>query len=133
MADTPRRRVSDNGNGPPTVIGEGVAMQGEIHAPGAVMLCGEMRGDGEVGGTLTIARGAHWDGQVQARNAVVAGRLTGSLTVEGKLEVGAAAVIQGRIAARTLAIARGAVIEGDIQVTSDEPIIQFEEKREAAA
>lgn len=133
MADSPKRRLSDNGNGPPTVIGEGVTMQGEIRAPGAVMLCGEIKGDGEVGGTLTIARGAHWDGQVQARSAVVAGRLTGSLVVEGKLEVGASAVIQGRIAARTLAIARGAVIEGDIQVTSDEPIIRFEEKRAEVA
>ena len=128
-SEAPRRRLADRTNGPPTVIGEGVTMQGEIRAPGALMLCGAVKGDGEVGGTLSISKGAHWDGQVQARDAVVAGRLPGTLNMEGKLEVGAAAVIQGRISARSLAIARGAVIEGDILVTSGEPIVQFEEKR----
>jgi cytoskeletal protein CcmA (bactofilin family) len=49
--------------------------------------------------------------------------------VSDRLEVGSAAVIKGRLTAKSLAIARGAVIEGDIQVTSGEPIVQFEEKR----
>jgi cytoskeletal protein CcmA (bactofilin family) len=132
MSEAPRRRFGDRGNGPPTVIGEGVRMQGDIRAPGAVMLCGEVKGDGEVGATLSIAKGAHWEGTVKASEAVVAGRLTGTLTVEGKLEVGAQAVIRGRISAKSLAIARGAVIEGDILVTSGAPIVQFEEKRESA-
>jgi cytoskeletal protein CcmA (bactofilin family) len=90
-----------------------------------------VKGDGDLGGTLSIARGARWEGQVRARTAVIAGELVGSLTVADRLEVGAAAVIRGRVSARSLAIARGAVIEGDILVTSGEPIVQFEEKREA--
>ena len=72
------------------------------------MLCGAVRGDGQVGGMLSIARGASWEGEVRARAAVVAGQLIGSLTIEEKLEVGAAAIIRGRITARSLAIARGA-------------------------
>jgi cytoskeletal protein CcmA (bactofilin family) len=131
MSEAPRRRFGDRGNGPPTVIGEGVQMQGDIRAPGAVMLCGSLRGDGDIGSTLSIAKGALWEGTVKAADAVVAGNLTGTLTVEGKLEVGAQAVIRGRISAKSLAIARGAVIEGDILVTSGAPIVQFEEKREA--
>ena len=62
---------------------------------------------------------------------MVAGELIGSLDVADRLEVGSAAVIRGRVSARSLAIARGAVIEGDILVTSGEPIVQFEEKRES--
>ena len=49
--------------------------------------------------------------------------------VADRLEVGSAAVIRGQVSAKSLAIARGAVIEGDIMVTSGEPIVQFEEKR----
>ena len=63
--------------------------------------------------------------------AVVAGRLTGSIVVTDRLEVGAAAVIKGPVSAKSLAIARGAVIEGDMLVTSGEPVVQFEEKRAA--
>lgn len=132
MADTPSRRLTDRSNGPPTVIGAGVQFRGDIIAPGPVMLSGSVQGDGDVGGMLTIARDAHWEGQVRARSGVVAGRLTGSIVVTDRLEVGSAAVIKGTVSAKSLAIARGAVIEGDILVTSGEPVVQFEEKRVSA-
>jgi cytoskeletal protein CcmA (bactofilin family) len=132
MADSPNRRLTDRSSGPPTLIGAGVQFRGDIIAPGAVMLSGSVQGDGDVGGMLTIARDAHWEGRVRARSGVVAGRLTGSIVVSDRLEVGAAAVIKGSVSAKSLAIARGAVIEGDILVTSGEPVVQFEEKRERA-
>lgn len=132
MADTQNRRLTDRSNGPPTLIGAGVQFRGDIIAPGAVMLSGTVHGDGDVGGMLTIARDAHWEGQVRARSGVVAGRLTGSIVVTDRLEVGSAAVIKGTVSAKSLAIARGAVIEGDILVTSGEPVVQFEEKRVSA-
>jgi cytoskeletal protein CcmA (bactofilin family) len=132
MAETPNRRLTDRSSGPPTLIGAGVQFRGDIIAPGAVMLSGTVHGDGDVGGMLTIARDAHWEGQVRARSGVVAGRLTGSIVVTDRLEVGSAAVIKGTVSAKSLAIARGAVIEGDILVTSGEPVVQFEERRASA-
>jgi hypothetical protein len=33
------------------------------------------------------------------------------------------------VSARTIAIAKGAVVDGEIEVTSDAPVINFEEKR----
>jgi cytoskeletal protein CcmA (bactofilin family) len=131
VADELKRRISDRTNGSPTVLAEGATFTGDLVVPGALVLSGSVKGDGDIGGTLSIARGARWEGQVRARTAVVAGELVGSLTVSDRLEVGAAAVVRGRISARSLAIARGAVIEGDILVTSGEPIVQFEEKRES--
>ncbi|MGC4029027.1 MAG: polymer-forming cytoskeletal protein [Steroidobacteraceae bacterium] len=130
MSDLPKRRFGDRLNGPPTVIGAGVTMNGDLIAPGAVMVCGQVRGDGQIGGTLSIAKGAHWEGEVRTQAAVIAGSLTGNLTVRDKLELGAAAVIRGSVQAGTLAIARGAVIEGDTLVTSGAPITRFEEKRQ---
>ena len=125
----PHRRLSDRGSGPPTIIGVGVTFRGDVIAPGSVLLSGNIRGDGDIGGSLQIARDAHWEGQVRAGSAVIAGHLTGSLECSGSLEVGAAAVIKGTVTAKTLAIANGAVIEGEIQVTSGAPIVKFEEKR----
>lgn len=123
------RRVSDRRGGPPTVIAPGVSFRGDVIAPGSVMLSGTVRGDGEIGGTLSIARDALWEGKVRASAAVIAGSLIGSIEVSGALEVGSTAHIKGQITARTLAIARGAVIEGELQVTSGEAIVRFEEKR----
>ena len=130
MSEMPKRRLMDRASGTPTVLGEGVIMQGDLIAPGSVMVCGNVRGDGQIGGTLSMTRGAHWEGEVRARAAVIAGTLIGNLTIAEKLEVGAAAVIKGRVTARQLAIARGGVIEGEIQVTSGQPIVEFEEKRQ---
>lgn len=131
MVDELKRRLADRTSGSPTVLAQGVTFTGDLVAPGALVLSGTVRGDGDIGGTLSIARGARWEGQVRARTAVVAGELIGSLIVTDRLEVGAAAVVRGRVTARSLAIARGAVIEGDILVTSGEPIVQFEEKRQS--
>lgn len=113
------------------MIGPGVSFRGDVIAPGSVLLSGTVRGDGEIGGMLSIARDAHWEGKVTASSAVIAGSLTGSIEVTGALEIGQTARIRGQITAGTLAMARGAVIEGDLQVTSGSAIVRFEEKRGA--
>lgn len=125
----PKRRASDRGGGPPTVFGPGASFRGDVIAPGSLMLAGTVRGDGDIGGMLSIARDAMWEGKVKAGSAVIAGSLTGSIEVTGSLEVGNTARIQGEVTARSLAIANGAVIEGELHVTSGEAIVHFEEKR----
>lgn len=127
--DAPHRRVADRSGGPPTVIGPGASLRGDMIVPGSVVLSGTVRGDGDIGGTLSIARDALWEGKVRAASAVIAGSLVGSIEVSGALEVGQTARITGQVTARSLAIAEGAVIEGEMQVTSGDPIVRFEEKR----
>lgn len=128
----PHRRLSDRGSGPPTIIGTGATFRGDVIAPGSVLLSGIVRGDGDIGGTLQIARDAHWEGRVRAGSAVIAGTLTGSIECSGPVEVGAVAVIKGSVTAKSLAIANGAVIEGEMHVTSGAPVVKFEEKRTKA-
>src|SRR5262245_45851545 len=102
--NAPHRRVSDRGSRPPTVIGPGVSFRGDIIAPGSVVLAGTVRGDGDIGGMLSIAREAMWEGKVVAGAAVIAGKLIGSLEVSGALEVGQTAHIKGQVSASRLAI-----------------------------
>ncbi|HYC08726.1 MAG TPA: polymer-forming cytoskeletal protein, partial [Steroidobacteraceae bacterium] len=54
---------------------------------------------------------------------------TGKLVVEDKLEVASTAVLHADIVARSIAVARGAIIDGSVTVTSGQPIVEFEEKR----
>ena len=51
------------------------------------------------------------------------GGSTDGLCVEDKLEIGATAVIRADIVARSIAIAKGAVIEGVVTVTSGQPVV----------
>lgn len=129
--DTQRRRMLDQLGDSPTFVAPGSRIAGDVETVGPLVVCGAVRGDGRVGGLLSMAAKSEWHGEVHARAAVIAGHLTGRLVVEEKLEVGATAVIQADIVARTIAIARGAVIEGAVTVTSGQPVMRFDERRSA--
>jgi len=129
MTDSPKRRLTDHIGGSPTFIAEGCRITGDIETPGALVVCGAIRGDGHVRGTLSMAATAEWEGEVRAERAVIAGKIIGRLSIEEKLEVGATAVLRARISARSIAIAKGAVIDGEVIVTSGQPVVSFEEKR----
>lgn len=129
MPEAPKRRLSDRRGGPPTVIGAGVILRGDLIAPASVVCSGSVTGDGDIGGTLSLARQARWEGNVRCSAAVIAGTLVGDIEVSGPLEVGTAAVIRGSVTAATIAIARGAVLEGVTRVTTGTDVLVFEEKR----
>jgi cytoskeletal protein CcmA (bactofilin family) len=129
MAELPKRRLLDQMGSAPTYVAPGSRITGDIETPGALVMCGQVRGDGDVKGPLSISAEARWDGEVHARSGVVAGTINGAIRVDEKLEIRASAVIRGRVTAKSLAIAKGAVIEGEVTVTSGEPIVNFEEKR----
>ena len=129
--DTQRRRMLDQLGDAPTFVAPGSRIAGDLETLGPLVVCGSVRGDGRIGGALSMSANSEWHGEVHARAAVIAGRVTGRLVVDEKLEVGATAVIQADIVARTSAIARGAVIEGAVTVTSGQPVVRFDERRSA--
>lgn len=129
MAQTPRRRLLDRVGGTPSLLASGTRVVGDVETPGALMLGGSVRGDGQVRGELSISADAHWHGEVHAISAVVAGQVIGAIVIAERIEIAATAVIRGRVSARSIAMARGATIDGDVVVTSGEAIVEFEEKR----
>ena len=125
----PRRRLIDQIGASPTFVAEGCRLTGDLETTGSLVVCGTIRGDGHVDGALSLAAKAHWEGEIHARAAVIAGRISGKLVVEEKVEIGASAVLHADIVARSIAVAKGAVIDGDVTVTSGQPVVQFEERR----
>jgi cytoskeletal protein CcmA (bactofilin family) len=132
MSEEPKRRLADRLGMSPTVIAESTTVVGDIETRGPLMVSGHVRGNGKVGGTLSVSKSADWEGDISAKSAVLAGKITGRIHIEDKLEVSASAVITGEITAKVLAIANGARIEGEVTVTSGKAIVKFEEKRASA-
>jgi cytoskeletal protein CcmA (bactofilin family) len=126
---TEQRRFLERSFGTPTVIGEDSVFVGNVRGVGQFVVSGQVQGDGDLQGDLHLAVSGIWQGDIQAQRAVIAGRIFGSLRVEGKLEIGHSAVIRGKVSAQTIAIAKGAVVDGEIEVTSGAPPVIFEEKR----
>jgi cytoskeletal protein CcmA (bactofilin family) len=131
--DTPtadrKRRFLERASGAPTVISAGTVIIGNVQGLGQFVVSGEIHGDGDLAGGLTLSVTGIWHGNIEAQQAIVAGKITGSLKVVDKLEIGHTAVIRGKVSARTVAIAKGAIVDGEIEVTSGAPVVQFEEKR----
>lgn len=127
----PARRFIDRKASTPTLIGIGTHFEGDLSCAGDLSVAGEGVGNSHIQGMLTLSESGSWRGTVRCGHALLAGILEGELTVAGKLEVRATARINGQITARQIAIAEGAVIQGDITVSSGEPIQRFVEKRHA--
>ncbi len=124
-----KRRFLDSSSASPTFIGVNSVFVGDIRGSGQFVVSGEVHGDGELDGALNLSATGSWHGVVRAQHAIVAGTILGGLIVQDRLEIGYTAVIRGKVSARTVAIAKGAIVDGEIEVTSGTPVMQFEEKR----
>jgi cytoskeletal protein CcmA (bactofilin family) len=133
MAATPQRRVSDKISSTPTFVGVGTELVGALRCRGDLVVGGHAQADCEVAGSFTLSEGGSWEGKLHAANAVIAGEVMGDIVVAEKLEIRKTARIHGSVSARSIAVARGALIDGAMSVTSGAPVVRFEEKRDAPA
>ncbi len=132
MNEAPKRRLLDRAVNTPTLIGVGSRIEGELNCPGDLAVAGMVLGNSEVGGLFTLADTGSWQGQLHCEHAVIAGKITGDVAVRKNLEIRSTARITGRIAAQHVAIAEGAVVEGELKVLSGEPVQRFAEKRDTS-
>jgi len=126
-----KRRILDSADGASTYIAPTTKITGSIHGKGSYVFCGEIEGDCEIDGPITLAAGSRWKGTLRGKDVVVAGRIDGDVIAEHRIEVANTAHIAGSLAGRSIAVAEGAVIEGDIKVTSGGATTEFKEKRKA--
>jgi cytoskeletal protein CcmA (bactofilin family) len=129
MNDQPRRRLMDRSAATPTLVGAGSHMKGSLICAGDLVVAGDFVGDATVEGSLTLAEEGRWEGDLQSGNAIVCGEFTGDIAVKERLEIRKSARIRGGIRAKTIAIETGAVVDGEMAVTSGKPVVRFEEKR----
>ena len=118
MTDTPRRRATDRASGSPTFIGAGTTLTGNLKCEGDLIVGGAVIGDSDVDGGVTLSEGGRWQGRLRASTAVIAGEWQGEIIASEKLEIRKSARIRGAVTARSIAVAQGAVIEGEMAVTS---------------
>lgn len=126
-----QRRLQDKHKATPTVISEDSVFTGSVKGAADVLVLGTVEGMCDLDNLLTVNTGGLWKGNVVARNMVLNGRIEGDIIVKGKLEIGKSGEVIGNVSAGFLAIAEGAVIQGDIKMMAGMEPIHFEEKRQA--
>lgn len=130
MNETRRRRLRDRTSGAATLINEGCKITGRIGGKGDFLVSGEVDGDCDVNGSVTLAANGFWRGTIKADTVIVAGHVEGDVVAAGKVEITASARIVGTVTGEAIAVAEGAVVEGVMKTTSQTEPLEFVEKRE---
>jgi len=129
MNETKRRRLRDRSSGAATLINEGCKITGVIGGSGDFLINGEIEGDCDIDGTVTLARNGLWRGLIKAGTVIVSGHVEGDIVAAGKVEIAASAKIVGTVSGDAIAVAEGAVVEGVMKTTGQADPIEFVEKR----
>lgn len=112
-----KRKTLDSATGGATYIAAGTKIVGNLSGEGDLILCGRIEGEGNINGSLTIAAGSHWQGSIRATDIILAGSVEGDVTAEQSVEIAETAHVIGSLCARSIAVAPGAIIEGDLTIT----------------
>lgn len=125
-----KRRIRDAADGPTTFIAAEAKITGTISGKGPYIFCGTVEGDCDIDGTLTLAAGGRWIGTLKGTDVVVAGTVDGDVIATQRVEIASTAHVNGSLSGHSIAVAEGAVIEGDIRVSSGRDPVTFQEKRQ---
>lgn len=129
MNESRLRRLRDRSTGAATLINEGCKVAGLISGSGDFLISGEVEGDCDIQGTVTLAGNGLWHGTIKADVVIVSGQVEGDIVANGRVEITPSAKISGTVTGEAIAVAEGAVVEGVMQTTGQTSPIEFVEKR----
>jgi cytoskeletal protein CcmA (bactofilin family) len=125
-----KRRIGDSANGPVTYIAPTTRIVGTITGQGPYVFCGTVEGDCDIDGPVTLADGGRWTGTIRGADVVVSGLVDGDVVASQRIEISGTARVSGSLSAHSIAVAEGAVIEGEIRIRSGAAATEFTEKRD---
>jgi cytoskeletal protein CcmA (bactofilin family) len=121
------RRFTDRSGEMDTVVGPGAKMKGKITGKANVEVHGTLEGTCNIEGVLHIKDGGNLIGDVQVNDAIIEGTASGELVVRNKLEIRATGKVEGKLQAKSIAMAEGCIVQGDVDMTGGAST--FKEKR----
>lgn len=130
MNESRLRRLRDRTSDAATLINEGCKISGLITGSGDYLINGEIDGDCDLGGTVTLAKHGLWKGTLRAGNVIIAGHVEGDIVAKGRVEITDTARITGTVSGEAIAVAEGAVVEGVMKTTGPADPQEFVEKRQ---
>lgn len=131
MSDSEARRLRDKSSGPGTLISAGCTIKGVISGHGNFLINGEVEGDCEIDGSISLTESSIWHGTIKAHSVIVAGTVEGDIEADGRVEISSTARISGSVAGEEIAVAVGAIVDGVMKTAGRAKPIGFIEKRQS--
>lgn len=99
-----------------TIIGESVIVKGNFSGQGNIIIEGEVGGNVKTKKFLLVRAKAKILASIEAKSAKIAGIINGNVLINEYLEVESTAKINGDIKCAQLSIAKGAIVNGHINM-----------------
>jgi cytoskeletal protein CcmA (bactofilin family) len=99
-----------------TIIGHGIAVEGEITSDEEVIVAGTVRGKLSAEGAVTIEAGALVEADIGAASLSVGGQVTGNVTATDRVDLLTGGRLIGDVKAARLTIADGASFKGNVDM-----------------
>lgn len=123
--ETPMAKDKQNGSavaeGAISIVGPGMRVVGNLETDGTVRIEGAVEGSVQAGKAVVVGKDGVVDGDVRTQDAVIAGRVVGTVVAESRLELQATSRIEGEVFARKLQLEEGAVLNGSVQMGDGAP------------
>lgn len=127
--DDKKRRILDDTKQFSSLIGETLNITGKLASNDNCIVYGKVEGECYFDGSLVLGATGSWEGNITAYNIVISGMVRGNITAENKLELSSTARVIGSIRCPAIAIAEGAVHDGEIQMLKQTDVMHYKEKR----
>lgn len=99
-----------------SIVGPGMTITGDCKTEGTLRVEGKVEGTIRSGKAVVIGEDGEVVGDVHTQDAVVAGRVEGSIVAESRIELQASARIKGDIRCRRVKLEEGGFVDGRIEM-----------------
>jgi cytoskeletal protein CcmA (bactofilin family) len=98
-----------------SIIGPGMRVVGDCETEGTLRIEGTVEGTVRAGKAVVVGKDGVVLGDIATQDAVIGGRVTGTVLADSRLELQATCVIDGEIRARRIKLEEGGIVNGNIQ------------------
>lgn len=104
-----------------SIIGSGMTITGDLVTDGTVRVEGRVNGTIRAGKAVVLGKEAEVIGDIHTQDAVIGGRIRGTLVAESRLELQSTCIVEGEVRARAehLQLDQGARFNGQIQMIDE--------------
>jgi cytoskeletal protein CcmA (bactofilin family) len=100
-----------------SIIGPGMKVVGDCLTDGTVRIEGLVEGSVKAGKAVVVGKQGAVVGDVLTQDAVISGRVSGTLVAESRLELQATCQIDGDVRTRRMQLEEGALLNGTVHMS----------------
>ena len=114
--DTPPSAAAAEGGGGTSVIAAGLKIVGDVETSGALKIEGTVQGSIRGARQVILGRTGVIQGDIQAEEVILGGRIVGTVTATERVEIQANSVIEGDVHTRSIVVFEGGLLNGNVRM-----------------